>query len=100
MRLRKAHISPCRIGCPPVARAGAVIVGKGVVDPDTQGGQEGQPRDQYPATETDSRQLTVLDSSGHRSHIDTEYRGGLGDRHDGGSADLQLVEIHARTPAV
>ncbi len=82
------------VACLPVDRAGVVNFGKALVDPDTQGSQQGQPGNQHSSTETESRQLAVLDGSGHRAHVDTEDRGGLGDRHDGSSADPQLVEIH------
>ncbi len=99
MRPPGAGDSPGRVARLSVARAGVVDFGEGVVDADTQGSQQGQPGNQHPSTETESRKLTVLNGAGHRAYVDTEDGSSLSDGHDGGSADPQLLEVHV-TPYV
>jgi len=78
----------------PVARVGVVNASKAVVDHDAQGSEQGQPGDQHPSTETESRQLAVLDGAGHCAHVYAEDGSSLGDSHDGRSAYPQLLEVH------
>jgi hypothetical protein len=62
----------------PIAGVGVVSLGDRVVDGHAQDGQQGQARDQHSSTETESRQLAVLDGARHRAHVDAEDWGCAG----------------------
>jgi hypothetical protein len=75
----------------PIARAGVVNFGEGVLIPDAQSSQQRQPRNQHSTTKPDYRQFAVLDCAGHRAYVDAEDRGRLGDRHHGDPPVVQLA---------
>lgn len=57
-------------------------------------GEEWQPRNQKPAADSEAGKVTVLHGSGHGADIDPQEVGSICNRHDGGAAPAEFVEIH------
>jgi hypothetical protein len=77
---------PGRDVCLPVNSADVVSFRHSAFDGHAQDRQQRQAWEQNPSTETDRRQLAVLDGARHRAHVDAEHRDRLSNRQDGDRA--------------